>query len=300
MTFAILITCTGILSGCASSNNQSSGAASGSADASSSALQPSVSGAGSAGSEGASGAGSSTVANNLSQQNREIQETNMLLRTVTSRTERLSIAVSENGEPMVKANTYDDSIIMKPGMPDMQDITGETIYVRDQVARMLAEVNAKLQRAGLNLIVGYGYRAPSVQEKYWNSSIDKVTQEHPDWTKDQIETEADTYAADPNVAGHITGGCVDVTIGRGAEPLDMGVALDNISADANLIKTFSDGITAEQLANRMALYQVMTEAGFMPFFGEYWHFMYGDREWAHFSGLSESLYDKIDFSAPVS
>jgi D-alanyl-D-alanine dipeptidase len=44
----------------------------------------------------------------------------------------------------------------------------------------------------------------------------------------------------------------------------------------------------------MMLYQVMTEAGFMPFFGEYWHFMYGDREWAYFSGLDESLYSNIE------
>jgi D-alanyl-D-alanine dipeptidase len=64
-----------------------------------------------------------------------------------------------------------------------------------------------------------------------------------------------------------------------------------------LIKTFGDDITAEQMSNRMLLYQVMTEAGFMPFFAEYWHFMYGDREWAYFSGLKTSLYGSIDFKA---
>ena len=75
----------------------------------------------------------------------------------------------------------------------------------------------------------------------------------------------------------------------------MGVALDDITADAGRIKTFGENLTGQQISNRMALFQAMTTAGFMPFFGEYWHFMYGDREWAYFSGLGESLYSNIDF-----
>jgi hypothetical protein len=51
----------------------------------------------------------------------------------------------------------------------MEPFTGKDIYVRDQVARMLADANARLQLAGLNLIVGYGYRAPIVQKHYWNA-----------------------------------------------------------------------------------------------------------------------------------
>jgi D-alanyl-D-alanine dipeptidase len=137
-----------------------------------------------------------------------------------------------------------------------------------------------------------------VQEDYWNTSVAKVREEHPNWSQEQVEDAADTYAADPQVAGHVTGGCVDLTLGRGGTPLDMGAKTDDIAADAAVIKTFGDGLTAEQMSNRMLLYQVMTEAGFMPFFGEYWHFMYGDREWAFLSGLSTSLYDSVDFSVP--
>jgi D-alanyl-D-alanine dipeptidase len=75
----------------------------------------------------------------------------------------------------------------------------------------------------------------------------------------------------------------------------MGVPLDEFTAGEEKIKTFGEGISGEQMSNRMILYQVMTEAGFMPFFGEYWHFMYGDREWAYFSGLDKSLYSNIEF-----
>jgi D-alanyl-D-alanine dipeptidase len=232
----------------------------------------------------------------LTAQDKVVQESNMLLRTVATRSQRLSVAAADNGEPLVKANAYDQSIVIRPGMPDMKKITGDDIYVRDTVAGMLAVANGKLRAAGLNLIVGYGYRAPSVQEKYWNASIAKVGKEHPDWSQQRIEDAADAYAADPRTAGHVTGGCVDVTVGRGGTPLDMGAEMDDITAPAAVIKTFGDKLTAEQMSNRMLLYQVMTGAGFMPFFGEFWHFMYGDREWAFFSGLSTSLYDRVDFS----
>jgi D-alanyl-D-alanine dipeptidase len=229
-----------------------------------------------------------------------VQEANMLQRTVVSRAQRLSVTETDNGEPLVRAESYDPTIVIQPALSDMEPFTGKDIYVREKVAQMLADANAKLRLAGLNLIVGYGYRAPAVQEQYWNTSVENVRQEHPDWSQDQIEDEADHFAADPAVAGHITGGCVDLTIGHGSQPLDMGADLDDFTAAGSSIKTFGEGITAEQMSNRMLLYQVMTEAGFMPFFAEYWHFMYGDREWACFSGLDASLYGRLDFEVPAS
>ena len=37
----------------------------------------------------------------------------------------------------------------------------------------------------------------------------------------------------------------------------------------------------------------MVAEGFAPFDGEWWHFSYGDREWAAFYGLSQTLYAHI-------
>jgi hypothetical protein len=75
----------------------------------------------------------------------------------------------------------------------MEPFTGKDIYVREGVARILADTNARLQLVSLNLIVGYGR--------------------------------------------------------------------------------------------------------FYAIFAEYWHFMYGDHEWAYFSGLDTSLYGRIEFKA---
>ena len=225
---------------------------------------------------------------------KSVQETNMLNRTIATRPQRLSVVSSDNGEPMVRANKYDSAIVVKPALPDMQPFTGDDIYVRDSVAKMLACANRKLRMAGYYLIVGYGYRKREIQEEYWEEAKKEIKDKNPGWTDEEIEDEADKHAADPQAAGHLTGGCVDVTIGKNGAPVDMGVPLDHFTARADKIKTFGESISTEQMSNRLMLYQVMTEVGFMPFFGEYWHFMYGDREWAYFSGLCESLYGNID------
>ena len=226
---------------------------------------------------------------------KKIQRLNILKRAIVTRGQRLSVRCSENNEPMVQANKYDPGIAVKPAMGDMRPVTGDDIYVRNTVAKMLFRANELLRPAGLYLIVGYGYRTPDIQRQYWEAAQKQVREKHPEWTPEAIADEADKYAADPRVAGHITGGCVDVSIGPGEDPAKMGVALDDITADAGRIKTFGENLTGQQISNRMALFQAMTTAGFMPFFGEYWHFMYGDREWAYFSGLGESLYSNIDF-----
>ncbi len=40
----------------------------------------------------------------------------------------------------------------------------------------------------------------------------------------------------------------------------------------------------------------MLTAGFAPFDGEWWHFSFGDREWARFYGAENALYEQIQFA----
>jgi D-alanyl-D-alanine dipeptidase len=103
------------------------------------------------------------------------------------------------------------------------------------------------------------------------------------------------FVAVPSVAGHPTGGAVDATIvdAQGKE-LDMGTKIGDFS-DPEKIKTFSKKISKKQLKNRLLLHEVMVKEGFAPFYGEWWHFSYGDREWACFYGKKRSIYSPIEF-----
>jgi len=207
----------------------------------------------------------------------------------------LNIKWGENSEPLVLANKYDDSILMVEGMnPHQPQIE---ILVRDTVAKKLATVQDELksQFPELSLMLGFGYRSPKIQKEIWDQKIAEIRKNNPGWSEEDIIEETNRYIAHPEVAGHQTGGCVDITIADGAslQEIDMGAKLDDLSQSIDLIKTYSSKISKEQLNNRLLLHDLMVKLGFMPFYDEYWHFMYGDKEWAFMSGNDQSLYSPI-------
>ena len=60
-----------------------------------------------------------------------------------------------------------------------------------------------------------------------------------------------------------------------------------------LITTFAEGLTPAQQENRALLRRAMVAAGFAPFNGEWWHFSYGDREWALVWDAPAALYTQL-------
>ena len=43
----------------------------------------------------------------------------------------------------------------------------------------------------------------------------------------------------------------------------------------------------------MLLRKIMMQVGFAPYDAEWWHFSYGDREWAFYCKKPYALYDQI-------
>lgn len=73
-------------------------------------------------------------------------------------------------------------------------------------------------------------------------------------------------------SGHSRGSTVDVTLTHmmtGAD-IDMGGAFDYFGERSHPGNT--DGLTEEQIANRMLLQKLMMDAGFRPLDTEWWHF----------------------------
>ena len=100
----------------------------------------------------------------------------------------------------------------------------------------------------------------------------------------------------PEIAGHPTGGAIDVTIQVGDVRLDMGTDIADFS-DVEKIPTFSNIITEEQKRNRSLLRQLLMEVGFAPYDGEWWHFSYGDREWAYYYKQPYAIYEQISWNS---
>jgi D-alanyl-D-alanine dipeptidase len=211
--------------------------------------------------------------------------------------QREAVAAGTSDEAMVDANKYDPSILTSQ-REDMLPYMGERVVVRDTIAKKLAAVNARLAQQGYGLKVVYGYRHPEVQKRYFESKKAQIRKEWDEqdktYTEDELNRATDLFVAYPPIAGHPTGGCVDVrlvTLGDGKE-VDCSPPTGDMSAvdEKEVMKTFPKIISPQQLVNRMFLYNAMLAEGFAPFHGEWWHFMYGDMEWAAFVGEKAALY----------
>lgn len=206
------------------------------------------------------------------------------------------IPTSENGEPLIEANAFDRSIICEHIQRDMEDFTREKVFVREGLARRLATANAFLQEkdSKYRLRIVYGYRHPVVQEKYFSEMRQIVAREHPELNESEIVSLTHNFIAVPEVAGHPTGGAIDVTISTLEGDIDMGTDISDFSR-TDAIKTFSESVSPEALTNRLLLRDAMVFAGLAPFYGEWWHFCFGDREWAFFYQKPMSLYSPVQF-----
>lgn len=197
-------------------------------------------------------------------------------------------------EKLTDVTTYDKSITARYIKPDMIAITGETIYLRDSLCKKLAAVQKNLRNKGYQLKIVYGYRHPEIQQKYFDNRKQILAIDHPDLTLDKLDKYTHNFVAIAEIAGHPAGAAVDLTlVNSDGSAIDMGTGVADYT-DEEKIRTFSTQISSEQAKNRQILHDAMIGENFAPFYGEWWHFSYGDREWAAFYN-KKALYGAIDF-----
>ncbi len=200
------------------------------------------------------------------------------------------VPVRPSDEPLVAIPSSKNLTASQVGT-DMLAYTPDGVYVRSgvlsrlqQAAGILAAENKELQ-----LEVGYGYRALEVQTRLFEEYKTKLADRY---SGDELLAAVHRSIAVPGVAGHPAGAAVDIQILREAKPLDFGTAIWEFTPDSF---TFSPFISRAAWDNRQLLRRVMMQAGFAPFDGEWWHFCYGDKEWAKYYDKPAALYDQVSF-----
>jgi D-alanyl-D-alanine dipeptidase len=207
----------------------------------------------------------------------------------------LGIQVKDNFEdfvvidPKVVPNDYQDR------SSDMKKITGVLVVVRRTVYEKLikAQKELKLINKDYSLLVTYGYRSLDIQIKSFLKQLENPI--FPFFANPLDLYEAiHRFVAVPTVAGHPTGGAVDLVIIniKTGQAIDFGsLQYDYSNKDCYV---FSPYVSKRSKKNRMILRKVMTEAGFAPFDGEWWHYSYGDKEWAFYYKYPLSIYEQVD------
>ena len=201
-----------------------------------------------------------------------------------------SVSVIDNAEAMVSLLGTGISYAITDGITPS---TGDQIYVRAGVVEKLItaqKIIADLFDGGV-LDVVYGYRSLAVQSAKYQEIKAQMQSEFMD--DDSLNEAVHRFIAVPDFAGHPTGGAVDVRVldAKGVE-IDMGTKVYDLVKDSYVFNPF---IARKMWLNRQKLRQAMTSAGFAPFDGEWWHFSYGDPEWAAYYNKPNAIYNQIEF-----
>lgn len=192
------------------------------------------------------------------------------------------------GEGLIEIRTL-SGLIANPIDPNLPGFNNEKVFARQSVVKKLKNVVKALKTNDpqLDLEIVYGYRPLLIQIALFKKFKKSLQQRFCDLA---LLEEIHRKIAIPEVSGHPTGGAVDVQIVKGVKPLKFGTKIWEFGKDSY---TFSPFINTEAKRNRKILRDLMLEQGFAPFDGEWWHFSYGDKEWAYYYNQPNAIYDQL-------
>lgn len=182
-------------------------------------------------------------------------------------------------------------------------------YLRSEVAHMLFCAARSLPR-GHALRVWDAWRPFALQQELYATYSEHIIRQFglQDATEDERDAVVSQYVAIPienraTPPAHTTGGAVDLTIvGPHGTQLAMGTEFDAFTH-----KTTTDWFEhapkgeadADVLKNRRLLFHVMRDAGFVNLPSEWWHYSYGDTNWARATGQPvryDGRFGKAEFA----
>jgi D-alanyl-D-alanine dipeptidase len=199
------------------------------------------------------------------------------------------VKVRDNDEKFVTLDPRQIPNGYLPEMSDMKVVFGPKIVVRKSVMKKLLLAQKELQKnyPNLSLYVTYGFRSLEIQTQRFL----KVLRDQREYYSSPVilyET-VHRFVAVPEVAGHPTGGAVDVIIkNQTGRTIDFGSQQYNYETKKCYV--YAPDVDPEAKKNRMILRSAMMTSGFAPFNGEWWHFSFGDREWAFYFKKDKAFF----------
>jgi zinc D-Ala-D-Ala dipeptidase len=187
----------------------------------------------------------------------------------------VNINVVDNGEKLVKFQN--------------------NFLLRQTVIKKLNQVELHLQLINPNYTIRVlsGFRNMSKQIKMFKKQLSLISQKRFYQNSIDLYEKVHQYIAVPSVAGHPTGGAIDLLIinKETKKPIEFGS--NYLDFDNPNIKYSSPSISNLAKQNRKLLRQIMMQNEFAPYDGEWWHFSYGDKEWAFYYKKESAIYNQL-------
>lgn len=205
----------------------------------------------------------------------------------------------ESGEPLVSASLYPERILSRPQY-FIQGLRGSIpeSFLRLGVYERLIRAAERLPK-GWKLVLLDCWRSPELQQELFKTISAEISRDHPDLPLEEVERRARVFVAYPSVepdrvSGHCTGGSVDLTLAdEKGRTLPMGSGFDETS-ERSYTDHYDGLLDGEEIRNnRRLLLNIMENEGFANYPKEWWHFDYGNRNWAIRTGQENCIYGFI-------
>lgn len=176
-----------------------------------------------------------------------------------------SIVMKDTGDwAEIKMDTL--GMVNKMAYADTANFMKQKIYpcarcfLRPEVAEALEKANTLANAKNLKLVIFDCYRPYGYQQKMY-----------------EIVNNPKYVAPPGKGSNHNRGAAVDLSLANeNGNLLDMGNEFDDFSSLSHYV---SDKISEKAQNNRKLLRDIMTEAGFMPYDNEWWHFDYRKKKY---------------------
>ena len=165
----------------------------------------------------------------------------------------------------------------------------KAFLVRETIAKKLYKVEKWLKRKNkdFEIVMLDGHRPMEIQKAKFKETYERISPSMPNASEMEILEECHKQIAVPEVSGHPTGGAVDLLI----KGLDFGTGYCDWDAGKKLYYA-SPEISKTAKRNRKLLRKAMIKQGFLQYMAEWWHFSYGDKEWAFAKKRKKALYSQ--------
>ncbi|MGC2872773.1 M15 family metallopeptidase [Ihubacter sp. mB4P-1] len=167
---------------------------------------------------------------------------------------------------LVRLLDLDEDFIIDLIYATPNNFTGSVVYDSPEcfidiaTAKRLIAAKDLVKKDGLRMKVWDAFRPVSAQQRFWDLLPDN----------DFVAYPPDMAVITEFKNSHMNGQCVDVTLtDTNGKELLMPSAFDDFTQKARLDCPETSG---EALKNAIYLREIMMQAGFTPYIGEWWHF----------------------------
>jgi D-alanyl-D-alanine dipeptidase len=198
-----------------------------------------------------------------------------------------AIPVCECGEPLVDLRT----VVALRLDGRLADEDGLHARLRIGVVDRLVTAQTLLPQ-DLRLLIVEGYRPQALQDRSFEAAVARFRARSPQADEAALRRMASRLSAPPEVAPHVTGAAVDLSLCTvDAVELDMGTAVNDVATER--CHTEDPAVGAEARRNRDVLAAALRGAGLVNYPCAWWHWSYGDRYWAYLTGSPRASYGPV-------